>query len=272
MKLAVVATLLLSSSLALGAIGCAGDTQDPAQPGAGDDSASAEQDATAGLALGTYAITSRPWFGSYYATRITLKAGKKFEAEIYSSGRTTLIAGGYTILPARPNNPQSPVRSDKPTLYMTPDSNEPPAVFEFDKLENGEVKLYTSARSQSFSMKLDPSFQPAPTNSKVIECKGAQVDALITLDQAQNRRGTLKLTRKAGADRHDPPSASVPITQVRGSEVPSYIYFEGSNGEQDYYVNIIKADFERGRGAVTAHLQWAEGGQQWSIGGTCAFK
>ena len=54
--------------------------------------------------------------------------------------------------------------------------------------------------------------------------------------------------------------------------MPSYIYFEGSSGEQDYYVNIIKADFERGRGSVTAHLQWAEGGQQWSIGGTCAFR
>lgn len=271
MKLAVAAALLLSSSLALGVVGCAGETQDPSQAGA-DEGASSEQDATAGLALGTYAIESRPWFGGYYATRITLKAGKKFEAEISSSGRTTLIAGGYTILPARPNNPQSPVRSDKPTLYMTPDSNEAPAVFEFDKLENGQVKLYHSARSVSFTMKLDPTFQPAPTNSKVIECKGAQVDALITLDQAQNRRGTLKLTRKAGADRHDPPSASVAITQVRGSEVPSYIYFEGSSGEQDYYVNIIKADFERGRGSVTAHLQWAEGGQQWSIGGTCAFR
>ncbi|MBS2019230.1 MAG: hypothetical protein JST00_40580 [Deltaproteobacteria bacterium] len=265
MKLAAVSALVLSC-LCAAVGGCTADANDTNDPG------SAEDDVTSSLALGTYLVTSRPWLGGTYATRLTLKAGKTFEAEISSSGETSFVAGSYVILPARPNNPASPVPSDKPTLYMTPDSGGAPLVFEYDKLAGGEVKLYRSVRTVSFTMKLDPSWHPLPTRTKTIACRGATVDALITLDEAQNRRGTLKLSRKSGADRHDPPSASVAITQTRGSEVPGYLYFEGSSGEQDYYVNMIKADFERGSGAVTAHLTWAEGGQQFGIGGTCAFR
>lgn len=263
MKLASLASLLFVALAA--AAGCAGSTE-------GEREGSSEQDVSSSIALGTYTIDSRPWFGGTYATRLTLKEGKKFEAEMVSSGRTSLIAGSYTILPARPNDPQSPVRSDKPTLYMTPDNDEGPAVFEFDKLASGGLRLYHSARSVSFTMKLDPTFRPPATNAKKIKCTGPQVDALITLDEAQNRRGTLELTRKAGADRHDPPSVEVAITQVRGSEVPGYLYYEGSSGEQDYYVDMIETDFDRGRGNVMAHLHWAEGGQEFDIGGTCAFE
>lgn len=263
MKLALVATSLVALALAAGCAASSSDDQAPA---------SSDQDLTGTLGLGTYTIASRPWFADGYATRITLSSGKKFEAEVYANGETTLVAGSYTILPARPNNPDSPVQSDKPTLYMTPDNNDGPLTFEFDKLSNGEVKFYYHVRTESFTMKLDPSYQPPHTDSKTIECTGNQVDATITLDQAQGRRGTLKLKRKAGADDNDPPSASVSITKVAGSEVPGYVYFEGSSGEQDYYVNMIERDLNRGSGNVEAHLMWAQGGEEWSIGGTCKFK
>ncbi|MDF2696730.1 MAG: hypothetical protein K0S65_5113, partial [Labilithrix sp.] len=132
--------------------------------------------------------------------------------------------------------------------------------------------LYHSARQVSFTMKRDPSYRPAPTNTKTIACAGNTVDAMLTLDQAQNRRGTLKITRKAAADPHDPPSTSVSVTQTEGGGVPGYVYFEGSNGEQDFYVNMKKDDFERGSGNVGLNLMWAEGGQEWSVGVTCKYE
>jgi len=258
--------LCCAAALALLTAACSGSTADV--PAVADQ----DQDLTSALGTGTYLVDSKPFF-DYYASRITLSAGKKFEAEIVSSrGDTTLLAGSYDILPARANNPQSPVKSDKPTLYLTSDSGAAPQAFEFDKLPDGSLKLYHSARHVSFSMKKDPNWKPEATNGKTITCTGPAVNAVVTIDQAQGRRGTLKLTRKAAADDHDPPSATVAITQTEGGGVPGYIYFEGSKGEQDYYVNIIKKDFERGSGAVEMHLMWAEGGQEFSIGSTCAFK
>jgi hypothetical protein len=230
-----------------------------------------EDDLTSGVGTGTYLVESAPW-GGYYASRLTFSAGKKYEAEmVSSSGDKSLIAGSYDILPARPNNPQSPVQSDKPTLYLSSDSGGANVTFEFDKLPEGRLKLYHSARSVSFTVKKDPSWHAEATNAKVIACTGPAVNVKQTLDQAQNQRGTLTITRKASADRHDPPAATVPMIKVAGSEVPGYVYFEGSKGEQDYYVNMSKTDFERGTGSVTMHMNWAEGGQERGVGTTCAF-
>ena len=266
MKLSLILLAGAATVFALTA-GCAADSSQDESSAAGSEDA-----LTASLGTGTFVVDDKPWF-DYYASRITLKAGKKYEAEIVSSsGETTLLAGSYSILAARPNNPDSPVQSDKPTLYLSSDTGAAPQTFEFDKLPDGSLKLYHSARRTSFTMKKDPNYQPAPTNVKTIACTGNAVNATITIDQAQGRRGTLKITRKAGADDHDPPSATLPITKTEGGGVENYIYFEGSKGEQDYYVNAIKSEFERGRGAVTVHLMWAQGGQEWSIGATCAFQ
>lgn len=236
-----------------------------------DNTAVGNDDLTSTLGVGTYLVDTPP-FGSTYVERLTFAAGQKFEAQILSSsGDTTLLAGSYVILPARPNDPQSPVASDKPTLVLSSDSGGGDVSFELDRLSGGTLRLYESARQVSFTMTKDPSWQPAPTNRKVIACTGNTANAKLTLDQAQNRRGTLEITRKAAADRHDPPSVSVTITENVGSQVPHYVYFEGQHGEQDYYVNMNEDDFKRGSGNVTLNLQWAQGGQQWSVGVSCAF-
>lgn len=236
-----------------------------------DQAAGADDDLTSGIATGTYLVDERP-FGSYYAARLTLGARKTFEAEIVSSsGETSLLAGTYDILPARPNNPQSPVKSDKPTLYLMADSGAAAPTFEFDKLPGGALRLYHSARHASFTMKKDASWRPPTTSSKVIACTGASVNAKLTLDQAQNRRGTLTITRKALATHHDPPSASVPMTRTEGGGVPGYVYFEGMKGEQDYYVNMNEADFERGSGTVALSLNWAQNGEEIGVSLRCAF-
>ena len=259
--LSMVSLVVVSTSSLFG-LGCGGSTGDPVV---------GEDDLTSGIGTGTYVVDSRP-FGSYYVERITFAAGKKFEADMVSDrGDKSVLAGSYDILPARPNNPQSPVLSDKPTLSLNSDSGGGGVYFEYDKLPGGVLKLYHSARHVSFSVKLDPTWKPQATNTKTIACTGPAADAKLTLDSAQNRRGTLTITRKSTADRHDPPTVTVPVTKTAGSEVPGYTYFEGSKGGQDFYVNMSTSDFERGSGSVTLHLMWAEGGQEWSVGETCAF-
>jgi hypothetical protein len=242
--------------------GCSSNAEETA---VGDDAL------TGTIGVGTYVVDARPSDGTY-AARLTFAAGQKYEAEIVSgSGDTTLLAGGYVILPARPNDPQSPVASDKPTLVLSSDSGGTGASFELDKLPNGSLQLYGSARHVIFTMKKDPSWQPAPTNRKVIACTGPAADAKLTLDQAQNRRGTLEIVRKAAAGSHDPPSVTVQVTTDEFESSPDYVYFMGRHGQQDYYVNMKKNDFERGSGSVELNLRWAQDGQEWSVGTSCAF-
>lgn len=237
-----------------------------------DDTAIGEDDLTS-VTSGTYVVDSSPWGGGLYAKRITFGNDKSYEAEIVKSfGDTQIVAGTWMILPARPNNPQSPIKTDKPTLVLQDDTGNGSIDFEFDRLPSGGLKLYGSARHYDFTMKRDPSYRPEPTNGKTIACTGPGVDAKITLDKAQNRRGTLTIERKPSADRHDPPDVTVNITQTEGGGVPDYVYFEGSSGEQDYYVNMKKKDFERGSGSVELHLKWAEGGQEFDTGATCKYE
>jgi hypothetical protein len=234
-------------------------------------SASSDDALTATMGVGTYVNADTP-FDATYVTRITFASGQKYEADIVtSSGDRQLLAGSYVILQAHANNPDSPVPSDKATLVLESDSGAAALSFEFDRLSGGSLRFYARARQVTFTMNKDPSFQPAPTNRKVIACTGNAVDTKLTLDQAQGRRGTLVLVRKASADRHDPPSVTVTMTMNQSPEVPEYVYFEGTHGDQDYYVNMKKDDFERGHGPVEANLRWAEGGQEFDIGGSCAF-
>jgi hypothetical protein len=239
--------------------------------GSDDASGVSDSDLTGTMGIGTYVVGTPP-FGSTYPSRLTFAAGQKFEAEIISgSGDTSVLAGSYVILPAHPNDPQSPIATDKPTLVLSSDSGEADLSFELDKLPGGVLRLYASARQVSFTMTKDPSWQPAPTNQKVIVCTGNGVDTRLTLDQAQNRRGTLQLTRKPSAGHGDPPASVTVTVTLTEPEDPAYVYFEGTHGEQDYYANIKQDDFDRGHGSVEMNLRWAQGGQEWSIGATCAF-
>ena len=239
--------------------------------GADSDAGSSDDALTSTMGGGTYVVADAP-FDATYVARITFASGQTYEAEIVAgSGDRSILAGSYVILPAHSNNPQSPILTDKPTLVLSSDAGEAGLSFELDKLPGGSLLFYASARSVSFTMTKDASWRPAATSTKVIACTGNAIDAKLTLDQAQNRRGTLAIVRKASADRHDPPSVTVAMTKNENAEVPEYVYFEGSHGGQDFYVNMIKTDFERAHGSVELNMHWAEGGQEWSVGATCAF-
>lgn len=233
--------------------------------------ASSDSDLTGTMGVGTYVVDAPP-LGVTYVSRLTFSAGQHFEADVVaSSGETSLLAGSYVVLAAHANDPQSPVPSDKRTLVLSGDSGAAPLSFEFDKLAGGALELYAAGRQVSFTMTKDASWQPAATNSKVIACTGNAVDTKLTLDRAQNRRGTLEITRKPSAGRDDPPTVTVAMTQDGDPEVPGYVYFEGHRGEQDYYANMKQNDLERGSGSLQVNLRWAQGGEEWSIGATCAF-
>jgi hypothetical protein len=249
----------------------AGVTASTACTSTPDDGGAVAEDDLTSFGSGTYVVDERP-FGTYYASRITFSTGKKYEAEIVrSTGTTQLVAGTYLILPARPNNPNSPVESDKPTLVLEDDAGGAGVSFEFDRLAGGDLRLHHSARQHSFTMKRDPSYRAPSTDTKTIACTGALADAKLTLDQAQNRRGTLAIVRKAGAE-DGPPSVTVTVTKDEGPGSPDYVYFQGTRGEQDFYVNVKKADFEKRTGGVTLHLRWAENGREWGVPLTCTYE
>lgn len=231
-------------------VGCASSNDEP----------SVSEDDLTSVTTGTYVIDTRPVFGGAFANRITFGEGKTHETEIVtSSGTTQLVAGHYELLPSH-------------TLALLDDTGNGPLYFEYERAPNDGLRLYGSARQWSFTMKRDPTYRPPPTSTKVIACTGPTVDAKITLDRAQNRRGTLVVMRKADADRHDPPSATVNVTKNERGAVPEYVYFEGSSGAQDYYVNMKKKDFERGSGPVELNFRWAEGGQEWDVGVSCRYE
>jgi hypothetical protein len=250
--------LLLSS-----VVGCTADAGSSGEDGA-------SEEALTEVSTGTYVVDDAP-YRTYYLERLTLSAGKKFEADYVSErGARTTIAGTYRLYPARANNPNSPVASDKPSIMLASDTG-PAPVFEIDQLPGGGLRLYHSARQETFTMKKDPSFQPAPTVTKTLVCTSSTVDARVILDKAQNRRGTLEVTRKSGATYADPRSGKMGISIILDEWTQDWIHFEGSHDSQDFYFGIKKDDFERGTGDAYVNLSWAESGQQFRLYVDCSF-
>ncbi len=264
LRLARAFAFLSVSMLAAGSLaGCAAESTDPTL----EDSS---EEALTGVTAGTYVVDRKP-FGTFYVERLTLLAGKKFEADYVSSrGARTTIAGKYILFPARPNNPDSPVKSDKPWIALESDTGPAPN-FEIDRLEGGGLRLYHSARQESFTMKKDPSFKPVPTVTKTLQCTGPRVDARLTLDKSENRRGTLKITRKAGATDDDPKSATIGVSITLDEATRDWVHYEGTNGEQDFFFGIVKADLDRATGAAKVNLSWAEFGQEFRVNVDCSF-
>jgi hypothetical protein len=253
--------LLTLLAVALG--GCTGSAE--------EEKSGTSDDALTGLGTGTFVVEKKPT-GSAYLERLTLSAGKKFEAD-YVSGRggKTTIGGSYTIFPARANNPDSPVASDKPWIALESDTGPAPN-FELDIAPDGGLRLYSSARQQSFTMKKDAAYVPPPTTTKTLNCTGPTIEAKLTLDRAQNRRGTLQIKRKSGATDRDPRAATMG-SSIRLDDYPrDWLSYESSNDGQDFYFGIPKAELERGTGPAQVNLQWAEFGQQFGIAVDCTFE
>lgn len=262
----IFARLALASMMALvgSSLGaCGGGTDSP--EATSDDELRVEA-----LPLGTYVLEGKP-SASRYLARLTLLSNDKYEADIVVEGDSPRFSrGSYKLFAARANNPDSPVRTDKPWIALYAESGPGPN-FEYDRLPDGGLAMFAAARQQTFSMKKDPNWRPAATVTKTISCTGTRASAKLVLDAAQNRGGTLELKGKRG---ERTPTATVPVLLTPASETGSrdWVRYEGSKGDQDFSFGMKKDDFDRGTGEVEVSANWAEGGQQFGVAfDRCSF-
>ena len=224
------------------------------------------------LPLGTYVVDGKP-SASLYLARLTLISATDYEADLMQDGATRFSRGKYTLFAAQPNDPRSPVSTDKPWIALQADSGPSPN-FEFDRLAGGGLTMYASARHQTFAMKKDPSWRAPATSAKTITCTGSSASAKLVLDVAENRGGTLDLKGTDDGSRHPVPTATVSMTlvPVRQTGAPDWVRYEGTRGQQDFSFGIKKGDFDRGAGEVYVSANFAEGGQAFDIGlQRCSF-
>lgn len=245
---------------------CGGDTNEPAQ-------ASAAGELREDLPVGRYVAVGRPTLPMYLA-RLTLKDGGKYEADLVQSGTSRLSRGSYVLFPAEPNDPHSPVKTDKPWIALQAESGPSPS-FEFDRAADGGLTMYVGARRDSFTMKVDSSPQTTPTGTgKTITCTGPIASATLAIERGDTRAATLALVGKDEDARHPVPTATVSMLLVPAREtgVPDWVRYEGRAAGRDYSFRIKKDGFDRGAGAVRVAASFAEDGQEHDIGlNDCSF-
>ncbi len=117
----------------------------------------------------------------------------------------------------------------------------------------GSAEGGPSSRSDlSDAFELRPtSAAPRATDARVIECKGRRFDATLTMDEAQRRRGTMKIVRHAEADASDPPNASFSIAYTGDTGVDDYMGYEGFDRQNNgYEFALKKSDMEKTSGSI----------------------
>lgn len=221
------------------------------------------------LPTGTYVVDGKANLEVYVA-RLTLLSSRRYEADLVQGGETRLSRGTYSLFDARPNDPQSPVRTDKPWIALEAE-NGPSPNFEFDRLPNGGLKMYGPARHGSFMMMKDDNWRAPPAaGAKTISCTGNIASAKFVVDGADSRAATFDLIGEpeSSSSRHPVPTATVSMTlvPVRETGVPDWVRYEGSRGGKDFSFGIKKDGFDRGTGTVQVSANWAEDGQQFDIG------
>jgi hypothetical protein len=91
-----------------------------------------------------------------------------------------------------------------------------------------------------------------PTDKRVLRCAGRRWDAVITLDENQRRRGTMKVTRHTDAERSDPPNTSFAIAYTGDTGVDDYMAFEGvDRGGNGYDFALRRSDLEHTSGPIS---------------------
>lgn len=250
-SLALVA-LLSSSSLVLG--GCAGETSE-APPG---DPAASESDLTS-LPVGHYAIAREPSSGSY-VSELTISAGKKVELEWVHVTTTSepwffnpwirvpvskkeklVLTGSFSIFAGDPGE----------TLisFDVTDRGVDHLIYSLEKTTDG-IALQAIGGPR-FEMKKAAASTRA-TDTRILDCKGRRWDAVITLDEAQRRRGTMKVTRRADAERNDPPNGSFEVSYSGDTGVDDYMRYEGADRQGNGYdFALRKSDLEKTSGPIS---------------------
>ncbi|MCW5833416.1 MAG: hypothetical protein KIS78_13520 [Labilithrix sp.] len=239
-----------------------------------DDVAEAEAALTA-LPTGTFAIERKPPSGSYVA-RLTLKAGKKFEIEYVRRTTTsepwvfnpwlrvpttreeaTVLRGTYFLFQGD--------RGQSISLDVT-DGNDPGEHFTFRVGAEPGVVVLSTFDDRSFVLKAS-SDAPAPTDTRVLRCEGRMITAVITLDEAQRRRGTLAIERKPSAGASSPPDGATTVVYTGRTGVDDYMAYEGRDAEGNGYDFALRESDLRKTSGPTANVGLGFSPVTWSGGG-----
>ncbi|MBX3187427.1 MAG: hypothetical protein KF819_10450 [Labilithrix sp.] len=237
----------------LTALGCAVEPADDADP-------VASESALTSLPVGRYAVADEPRSGTY-VSELTIAAGKRVELE-WVRVRTTYepwffnpwvrvpvtktqrlaLTGTYSVFPG----------SSGETLVSFDVTNRglDHLIYAIERTTSGGLALKAVGGSR---FELRPTTAaPRATDARVLDCKGRQWDAIITLDEAQRRRGTMTVTRRAGASRTDPPNGSFTVAYDGDTGVADYMRYEGYDRQGNGYDFALKrSDLEKTSGPIT---------------------
>lgn len=261
---AALALLLLSFTA-----GCAVTPAD-------DHSASASASDLTSVPTGSFAITDKPSDGSYVST-LTLSSGRTFELEYVSVTTTyeTSIFSPFVPLPTR--HEEKVVSTGKYEVFAG-EPGETLISFDIEGTTSSDDHRIFSIKATATTITLEEvggqpftlkksSAAPAKTDARVLTCDGGKIGVVITLDEAQRRRGHMKVTRKAGADRMDPPAGVVPVVYTGGTGVDDYMAYEGRDSQGNTYSFALKAsDLEKTSGK-TAEVGLGYGPNDFLAGG-----
>lgn len=207
-----------------------------------DDPVEQGSDALTSLPTGTFAIARKPSSGSYVA-RLTLQAGKKFEMEYVRRTTSTEPWVFNPWIPVPVTREEALVlrgtwftfAGDHGSTLVSFDANDGDGgsyIFEV-AARPGIVELRTTD-DRTFELRAS-SAAPEPTDKRVIRCDGHTIEAVITLDEAQRRRGTLRIERKASATASSPPNGTTTVVYTGRTGVDDYMAYEGRDGTGNGY-------------------------------------
>jgi len=255
MKLAALG-LFVALSSSFGLAGCAG-----ADEKAAEEVAASEDALTSLPGSGTYAIRSKPSSGSY-VNSLTLSANKKFEIE-WVRRTTTMEPWVFNPFVLVPVTREEAVVLRGQWFTFEGFDNKPMVSFDItdgtDDGANYTFEMLTSSASDTiklgtvdgrvFELKKSSSTTPAPTDKRVLTCDGMKIKAVITLDEAQRRRGKIKITRKAGADHLSPPEKTTTVVYTGNTGVDDYMRYEGEDDAGNGYdFALKKSDLQKTEG------------------------
>jgi len=91
-----------------------------------------------------------------------------------------------------------------------------------------------------------------PTDKRVLRCTGRRWDAVITLDENQRRRGTMKVARHSDAERSDPPNTSFTVAYTGVTGVTDYMGFDGvDRSGNGYDFPLRRSGLEKTSGPIS---------------------
>lgn len=249
---AILARALVVSGLALAHVACGGAPEEEAGV------TSEAESALVSVPSGTFTIGRAPSSGSYIK-RLTLKARKKFELEyVKVSSRSEPWLWNPWI--------QVPSRDEESMLlegsYFTFAGDGDETLISFD-MNGGSIDhlIYSIERDgdslrleavgqRAFVLEPGGSSEPA-IDKRVASCSNSRFSAKIKFEDAERRRGTFTVKRKANADENDPQNGTFDVIYNGNTGVEDYMGFDGQDDAGGRYEFAMKrSDLDKTSGPI----------------------